>query len=143
MNEDRIFYIPYDNINIGDHAEREVVMTEGLVNAFSGVIGDTNSFHVSDKSAAMTVFKKRIVHGVHLLAYVSVLIGQELPGFGTIYCSHEFKFYKPVYIGETIRVIVEVTEKMSHHRLNLRTTIENVTRQEKVFDGNAIIKTYQ
>ena len=143
MKEERHFYIPYDEIEVDYSAELEETFTEELVNAFSAVIGDTDSFHVSDESAAMTVFQNKIVHGVHLLAYVSVLIGKKLPGFGTIYCSHEFEFLKPVYIGDTVVVKVTVLEKMTHHRLRLRTTIENKTRQESVFDGIAVIKTYR
>lgn len=142
MKEDR-FFIPYDEIEEGLSAEIEETFSDELVKAFSAVIGDTDSFHVSDESAAMTNFKTRIVHGVHLLAYISILIGKKLPGFGTIYCSHEFEFLKPVYIGDTVVVRATVLEKMSHHRLRLRTTIENKTENELVFYGTAVIKTYR
>ena len=96
------FYIPWADIRPGDQAQLAVVMDEEKVNAFSGVIGDTDSFHVSDEAAAATVFQRRICHGVHLLAYVSVAIGQNLPGFGTIYCSHQFLCHAPVYVGDTV-----------------------------------------
>ena len=139
---DDIFYIPYDEIKVGDSASRTSVISDDIVMRFSQLIGDTNSFHVSDDSAKKTVFKTRIAHGVHLLAFISCLIGQELPGFGTIYCSHSFEFKRPVYIGESINVYVEVLEKLEHHQIKLATRITN-GNDALVFDGVAVVKTYK
>lgn len=90
------FYIPYDELKPGDRAEMTVRVEDSQVREFSHLIGDTDSFHVSSEAAAATVFGSRICHGVHLLAYVSVAIGQKLPGFGTVYLSHAFTFTRPV-----------------------------------------------
>ena len=136
------FYIPYEDIKVGDSASRESLICEELVSQFSAVIGDTESFHVSDEAAAMTVFQKRIAHGIHLATFISTLIGQKLPGFGTIYCSQTFDFFKPVYLGETIRTEVIVLEKLTHHRLKMQTTLYDSTG-DKILDGVAVVKTYR
>lgn len=136
------FYIPYDQIKTGDSAEMTAVMEDGLVREFSHLIGDTDSFHVSDEAAAATVFGSRICHGVHLLAYVSVAIGQKLPGFGTIYLSHAFTFVSPVYIGDAITVSIKVLEKLDGRRLHLDTTITRGDG-ELVLTGQAVVKTYR
>lgn len=136
------FYIPYEDIQVGDSASRESLISEELVTQFSAVIGDTKSFHVSDEAAAMTVFQKRIAHGIHLATFISTLIGQKLPGFGTIYCSQTFDFFKPVYLGETIRTEVIVLEKLTHHRLKMQTTLYDSTG-DKILDGVAVVKTYR
>mgnify|MGYP002565031594 CR=1 FL=1 len=136
------FFIPWADIRPGDQARMDVVMDEQKVNAFSGVIGDTDSFHVSDAAAAATVFQKRICHGVHLLAYVSVAIGRNLPGFGTIYCSHSFSCHAPVYVGDTITVSITVLEKRPHHRLLLETDIHRADGI-LVLSGQAEVKTYR
>jgi len=136
------FYIPYDQIHTGDRAELSVTLSEEEVNRFSALIGDTDSFHVSNEAAAQTVFQSRICHGVHLLAYFSVAVGQQLPGFGTIYCSHNFEFHNPVFLGQGITVTVTVLEKLSHHRLRLSSVI---TREDglPVMTGEAVVKTYR
>ncbi len=139
---DEPFYRPYDQIAVGEEAVLSVTLSEEQVNAFSALIGDTNSFHVSDEAASRTVFERRICHGVHLLAYVSVTIGKKLPGFGTIYCSHEFEFHNPVYLGQGITVTVRVLEKLSHRRLRLETTICREDG-ESVLTGRAVVKTYR
>jgi len=74
------FFIPYSDVQVGDHAERESVLSDESVRRFSAVIGDTDSFHVSDESAARTVFKTRIAHGIHLATFISTLVGQKLRG---------------------------------------------------------------
>lgn len=136
------FFIPYVEVNVGDQARRDSLITEDIVNRFSELIGDSESFHVSDEAAAKTVFKKRIAHAVHLASFVSTLIGQELPGWGTIYCSQTYNFYKPVYLGETITTEVTVIEKLPHQRLRMQTTMLN-SDGGVILDGVAVVKTYR
>ena len=136
------FYIPYEEIKVGDMASRESVISEEIVTRFSALIGDTDSFHVSDEAAAITVFKKRIAHGIHLATFISTLVGQELPGFGTIYCSQTYDFKKPVYLGETITTEVTVLEKLPHRRLKMRTLVTD-SAGDTVLDGVAVVKTYR
>ncbi len=139
---DEPFYIPYDEIKVGDQARRSSLITEEIVSRFSDLVGDTESFHVSEEAAARTVFQKRIAHGIHLASFISTLIGQKLPGFGTIYCSQAFEFYKPVYLGETITTEVTVLEKLPHKRLRMQTTMLN-SEGGVILDGIAVVKTYR
>lgn len=136
------FFIPYADIHVGDRASRSDVITEDIVTRFSQLIGDTDSFHISEESAARTVFQRRIAHGIHIATFISTLVGQKLPGFGTIYCSQTFDFQKPVYLGETIRTEVTVLEKLPRRRLRMQTTVTD-SAGEVVLDGIAVIKTYQ
>lgn len=136
------FYIPYEEIKVGDKASRESVITEEIVTKFSALIGDTDSFHVSDEAAARTVFQTRIAHGIHIATFISTLVGQELPGFGTIYCSQTYDFKKPVYLGETITTEVTVLEKLPHQRLKMRTLVKD-SKGDAVLDGVAVVKTYR
>lgn len=134
-------YIPYDQISIGQSATMDAAMDNDSVMRFSELLGDDNSFHVSDESAAMTVFKKRIVHGVHIAAFISALVGQRLPGFGTIYCTQTLDFRKPVYIGATITVTVAVLDKLPGRRLRMSTVITDA-EGDTVLQGEAVVKTY-
>lgn len=136
------FYIPYDEVHVGDQARRMSLISEDIVSRFSALIGDTDSFHVSDEAAARTVFQKRIAHGIHLATFISTLVGQELPGFGTIYCSQTYDFKKPVYLGETIETEVIVLEKLPHKRLRMSTIIRD-SQGDVVLDGVAVVKTYR
>lgn len=139
---DEPFYIPYDEIKVGDQARRSSLISEDIVTRFSALIGDTNSFHVSDEAAARTVFKTRIAHGIHIATFISTLVGQELPGFGTIYCSQTYDFKKPVYLDETIETEVTVLEKLPHKRLRMSTVVRD-SKNDVILDGVAVVKTYR
>jgi 3-hydroxybutyryl-CoA dehydratase len=136
------FYIPYDKIKEGESVELEVKFTGEMVAEFSRMIGDADSFHVSDESAAMTVFGKRIVHGLHIAAFLSTLIGKKLPGFGTVYCSQTLDFKKPVYLDETVTITVTVLEKRSRQRLLLSTTVTD-SQGADILTGEAVVKTFR
>ena len=119
------YHIPYQEIEIGQKASMEVLFTEEMVNDYSALIGDTESFHVSEEAASLSKFKVRVVHGAHLLAYI----------------SHELKFYSPVYLGEKATFDVKVLEKWSSNRLLLETTIHVAERL--IFSGNALVMTWK
>ncbi len=135
-------FIPYDEIRVGDTATCSVTLKDESVQEFSRLFGDTDSFHVSDESAAVTPFKTRIAHGIHIAGFLSVVMGQQMPGFGTIYLSQTMDFQNPVYPGETIVADVTVLEKLPHHRLRMRTRVSKATG-DPVLDGYATVKTYR
>ncbi len=99
-------------INIGDSASFNKVITKELVEAFGDVIEDHNPAHYDDEYAASTMFKKRISHGMFIGSLFSSLLGMKLPGKGTIYLGQSLKFLKPVYFDDVITVTVIVKEKI-------------------------------
>lgn len=116
----------------------KVFISEKEVKDFSRVVGDKDSFHVSEEAALKTPFQKPICHGIHLSAYISKLLGTELPGFGSIYLEQNLIFKQPVYMNECILVRVEVLEKLGKRRVKMKTSVYDV-RRELVIDGEAIV----
>lgn len=92
----------------GDEYIMEVTFTEDMVNQFSILSGDNNPIHMDDNKVDIKYHKKRIVHGMLIGAFFSNIIGTKLPGFGTVYISQNFDFIKPVYVGETVMIIVRI-----------------------------------
>ena len=99
-----------DEIKIGDSAEWARTVTEDDISLFAKATGDFNPVHLDQSYAEKTLFKGRIAHGLLSLGYISTVLGNILPGHGTIYLSQEVKFLGPVRIGDTITARVEVTE---------------------------------
>lgn len=109
------------------------------VYGFAGISGDLNPAHVNDVWAAGSMFKKRIAHGILVSSFISTVLGQKLPGNGTIYLSQDLKFKKPVYIGDTITAHAEVIEVIEEkNRLVLRTWCVNQD-DEIVIEGQAVV----
>jgi 3-hydroxybutyryl-CoA dehydratase len=125
---------------IGTHATRVYTITEADITRFADISGDHNPVHLDDEYAARSPFGKRIAHGFLTGAYISAVIGMELPGPGSIYLGQTLKFLAPVYIGDTITVNVEVIAVREEKRLiTLRTDCTN-QKGAIVLTGEATIK---
>lgn len=88
-------------------------VTETDVVAFAGLSGDFNQIHIDAEFSKTTPFGARVAHGLLGLSIASGLVVQT--GFmeGTIMAFrevNEWKFIKPIYIGDTIHVETEVKE---------------------------------
>jgi 3-hydroxybutyryl-CoA dehydratase len=97
-------------LKIGDSAQIVKTITEGDIELFARATGDFNPVHLDATYAEKTMFKGRIAHGLLSVGFFSAILGNILPGHGTIYLSQEVKFVAPVRIGDTITAKVEVIE---------------------------------
>ena len=124
-------------LKVGDSAQIPKTITEAVVNDFAKAIGDFNPVHLDQAYAEKTQFKGKIAHGALSIGFLSTVLGNILPGHGTIYLSHEIKFLAPVRIGDTLTVRVEGVELIPQkNRAKLRTTCTNQNMQ-MVVDGMA------
>jgi len=115
-----------DQLEIGDSAQLSKTITEADINDFARVTGDFNPVHLDQAYGEKTIFKGRIAHGVFSLGIISTVLGNILPGHGTIYLSQEAKFVAPARIGDTITAKVEVIELVPEkNRAKFKTTCTN------------------
>lgn len=96
-----------DEIEVGDKAYFAKTIAEYDVYQFASVTCDFNPAHINEAYAAETFFKHRIAHGMLTLSLVSNILGTQFPGPGTIIVSQNVRFLAPVFIGDTIEVVVE------------------------------------
>jgi len=95
-------------------------VTEHDVAAFAGLSGDFNQIHTDAEFAKTTPFGQRIAHGILGLSIASGLavqtgiLGANVLAFREI---NEWKFVKPVFLGDTIHVEMEVTEAKALPRI--------------------------
>jgi len=99
-----------DQLKVGDSAEWSRTVTEHDIKLFAEATGDFNPVHLDQSYAEKTFFKGRIAHGLLSLGYISTVLGNILPGHGTIYISQEVKFLAPVRLGDTLNAKVAPTE---------------------------------
>ncbi|MGI6435467.1 MAG: MaoC family dehydratase [Syntrophomonadaceae bacterium] len=128
----------YSELTIGDVGYMEKTLTETDVYMYAGVTGDFSWLHVNEVRARQGHFKTRIVHGMLLIGLISTVIGNYMPGAGTIYEKQDIKFIKPCFINDTIRAATEVIARLDNGRIMLRTTCTNQDN-EIVLDGEAIV----
>ncbi len=113
-------------MKIGDSAQIVKTITEGDIELFARATGDFNPVHLDATYAEKTMFKGRIAHGLLSVGFFSTILGNILPGHGTIYLSQEVKFLAPVRIGDTITAKVDVLELIpERNRAKFRTICTN------------------
>ncbi len=131
--------LSYSNIKIGQKAELKRTVTEEDIEKFADVSGDRNPIHLDEEFAKKTIFQGRIAHGMLSAAFISTVLASKLPGPGSIYLKQELIFKKPIRIGDTIIITVEVIDKDDEkERITLRTTCTN-QHNEMVVDGKALV----
>ena len=126
-------------LQVGDTARRTITVTDDQIRAFAQASGDHNPVHLDDAYAAATMFGRRIAHGLLTASFISAVIGNDLPGPGTIYMGQDLKFKAPVYIGDTVTVTVVVTKYRADRRIaTLATTCTNQDGKV-VLEGEAVV----
>lgn len=128
----------FEDLSIGQAAQRENVVTDGVIRQFAEVSGDHNPVHLDAAYAATTPFKERIAHGILSASYISAVIGMDLPGPGAIYVSQSLNFRRPVKLGARVITRVEVTAlnpEKARATLACTCTVDGKT----VIDGEAVV----
>ncbi len=126
-------------LEIGARASRTKSITDEDVRAFAQASGDTNPVHLDDAYAATTQFGRRIAHGMLTASLISAILGNDLPGPGTIYLGQDLKFKAPVYLGDTVTAVVELIKYREEKRIaTFRTTCTNQDGT-LIFEGEAVV----
>ncbi len=126
-------------LNIGSSFSKSVVAEEKTIQDIARLSGDINPIHLDEKYARQTVFGRRIAHALFCQNIISMIIGNHLPGFGAILLSQNFRYRKPVYIGDTVETTVTVKEVLAGNKYVLDTVCRNQDN-EIVLDGESVIK---
>jgi 3-hydroxybutyryl-CoA dehydratase len=127
------------DFQVGEQASFTKTVTEADVTTFAGLIGDFNPLHVDAEYARKSRFGRRIAHGMFAGGLISAVLGNRLPGPGSIYLSQQIEFLAPVYIGDTITAMAEVTHWRPDKRIiTLKTDCLNQD-QVQVVTGKAVL----
>ena len=85
-------------------------MGDREIEMFAELSTDHNPVHIDEEYAKDTMFKGRIAHGMLTGALISAVIGEQLPGHGTVYMKQEMKFLAPVRPGDHVEAVVTVVD---------------------------------
>jgi 3-hydroxybutyryl-CoA dehydratase len=138
----------YDQVEIGDHFHTSrITVTEAHVVGFAGLSGDMFDVHMDDVFAKAHGFPARIAHGLLILSMADGLKNRapvRIKGIASLGWN-DWRFKKPVLIGDSIRVMVRVDAKRPHRApdrgiLTLRFTVYN-QHDEVVQEGETLLFT--
>lgn len=119
----------FDDIQPGQNAQFEVVITADKMDLFRALSGDVSPIHLDAEYAKTRGYEGRVVYGMLVASFFSTLAGTYLPGEHCLLHSVNSKFVKPVFIGDVLTISGTVTEK---HELFKEITIKTkITNQHE------------
>ncbi len=87
---------PYDEIQVGQSAELQRTLTRDDIVLFGKVSGDLNPTHVDPAFARGSAAGEITGHSLWSSGLISSLLGNVLPGPGTVYRKQDLAFQRPV-----------------------------------------------
>jgi 3-hydroxybutyryl-CoA dehydratase len=130
--------IVIEDLEIGMTRDLLKEVTDRDIELFAEVSTDRNPVHLDDAYALDTIFEGRIAHGMLTAGLISAVIGEQLPGHGTVYLSQSLKFIAPVRPGDMVRAVVTVSDiDYGKRRVTLETFCE--VRGKPVLKGEAVV----
>ena len=123
--------ITYDELSVGDTATIHKLIEKRDVLLFADLSGDVNPIHIDEDYAATTEFKRPICHGMLTGALISAALATKIPGPGSIYIGQQLQFRRPVYVGEKVKIVLEVKEKKTKRNI-VHIDCKVINSEEKV-----------
>lgn len=111
-----------EDIEIGMTRSLRKIISDRDIEMFAEVSTDRNPVHLDEEYAQDTRFEGRIAHGMLTASLISAVIGEQLPGHGTVYLGQSLKFMGPVRPGDMVFTEVTVTSiNFPKRRVSLET----------------------
>lgn len=127
-----------EELAVGMERSLRKQVTDRDIELFAEVSTDRNPVHLDEDYAQDTIFQGRIAHGMLTAGLISAVIGEQLPGHGTVYLGQNLKFLAPVRPGDMVEAVVRV---MGIDHARRRVTLETFCRvgDTIVLKGEALV----
>jgi 3-hydroxybutyryl-CoA dehydratase len=126
-------------LQVGETASLSKTITDEDIQAFATLTGDRNPVHLDDDYARETRFGRRIAHGMLGATLISAVLGNQLPGQGSVYLSQSLQFIAPIFPGDIVTARVTVTRVREDKPVVTLETICSNQRGEPLIKGEAVI----
>lgn len=97
-------------MKINDEFMHTFQITEEVHRGFIDIFKDKNPLHINNTFAQTRGFREKVMHGNILNGFLSFFIGECLPVKNVIIHSQEISYSYPVYLKDTLRLYVKITE---------------------------------
>ena len=127
-----------EDIEIGMYRYLRKEVTDKDIEMFAEVSTDRNPVHLDDAYALDTIFEGRIAHGMLTAGLISAVIGEQLPGHGTIYMKQSLTFMAPVRPGDVVYAEVKVID-INHAKRRVTLDCHCAVGDTVVLRGEAVV----
>jgi len=127
-----------EDMEIGMVRSRAKTITDRDIALFAEVSTDHNPVHLNDDYARDTMFQGRIAHGMLTASLISAVVGEQLPGHGTVYLSQNLRFMAPVRPGDLLEAFVKVSA-IDHAKRRVTLETHCMVGNTLVLKGDALV----
>ena len=107
----------FEDIEIGERRDSVGrTITEADIVLHAGQTGDFFPHHMDAEWMATQPAGQRIAHGTLILSVAVGMTAGDINPQAMSYGYDRIRFIRPVFIGDTIRVTAEITEKSEHRK---------------------------
>lgn len=110
------------------------------IERFAELSGDRNPIHLNAEEAKAYGYSRQVAHGALLMAFLSRMIGMEVPGPGSVWISQSVEWLRPVFVGDEIELVVTVGKVSTGVGVLELDIVATNTKGERVMKGEAKVK---
>jgi len=127
----------YDQLEVGATADlRRLCTPEDLI-VFANASGNHNPMHLPDHDPDGDGRSDAVAPGMWVASLISAVLGDILPGAGTLYRSQTLAFHDRAHAGDELCARVTVTEKLADGVVALDTEVRRLGDDALLVSGRA------
>jgi phosphate butyryltransferase len=121
--------VPYDRLEVGMTAERRRLCIADDLFVFAHASGNLNPLHLPDEDGDLDGKPEAVAPAMWVGSLISSLLGNELPGPGTVYHSQTLRFVGRAHAGDELVIGVRLVAKEADRlaRFDTRVTLADGT----------------
>ena len=97
-------------LEVGQNATVSKTFSQTDFDRFAALSGDDNPIHVDPEFSARSKFGRTVCHGMLLYSTIYQVLGDKLPGPGTVQLEQSLMFPTPTFTGEEMTIRLAVVE---------------------------------
>ncbi|WP_299640943.1 bifunctional enoyl-CoA hydratase/phosphate acetyltransferase [uncultured Ruegeria sp.] len=130
---------PYNKLQVGDTAELVRTCSVDDFYVFANNSGNHNPLHLASEDGDGDHTNEAVAPALFVGALISAVLGNVLPGAGTLYKSQRFDFVERAHAGDELVSKVTVLEKRSNREVVFDTVVTRRSDDAVIVSGQAVV----
>ncbi|MCT2540207.1 bifunctional enoyl-CoA hydratase/phosphate acetyltransferase [Sedimentimonas flavescens] len=130
----------WDELEPGMSAELRRLLTADDFYVFAAASGNHNPVHLAAQDGDGDGVKEAVAPGIFVASLITSVLGNLLPGPGTLYRSQNLTFHARAHAGEELVARVTVVSKSADGCVTLATEARRVGDDALIVDGEACVQ---
>jgi len=128
--------IPFDRLQVGMEASSTRICVSDDLFIFAHASGNLNPMHLPPEEGETELRTEPVAPSMWVATLISAVLGNELPGPGTIYLSQSVRFLGRAHAGDSLTAKVRLVAKAEDRKVRFETWVEGANGT-RIADGEA------